>query len=160
MSAGLETVRNWVGAISSLAIIMSIIAYLLSRKQFQFTVMIKCIDRFQTLLPDLESLDQKEALESDRIIRQYIDLCEEELFYFKEGYLPKKIRTDWIEGMLNYLPLYDSKNILLNEDYKLKEIDKRSLLDGYPRIHRCFGYKQPNRKSATTTSITLVEKRL
>ncbi len=162
MPWGIDTVKDLVGLVSSLAIIISVVAYFLSKKQFQFNVMVKCIDRFQVLLPSLESIDQKQPEERTRIMRQYIDLCEEELFYFEKGYLPKDIRGEWIEGMLNYLPLYEKGKIdkLLNDDYKLKEIEKNSLLDGYPRIHRCFGYKEQKRTSANKELVKLIEKRL
>jgi hypothetical protein len=36
-----------------------------------------------------------------------VDLCNEELFYFVEGYLPQEVIREWLTGMVLYLPHYD-----------------------------------------------------
>lgn len=145
MRWGIESVKDFAALVSSFAIIVGIVGYALSRKQFQFNVMIKCIERFQTLLPSLESLPAPESLEDqdianrNRIIRQYIDLCEEELFYFMKGYLPGDLKYEWIEGMLTYLPFYNEKGELMNKSNRLQLAKDSPLLRGYPRLRQAFG---------------------
>lgn len=144
MGLGIDTVKDAiqtiVAVIGIIAIVIGVIGYFLSKNQFGFNVTVRCVEKFQKILPELETLDKKTPHHKERILRQYIDLCEEELFYFKKRYLPREIIEEWIEGMLNYLPLYDGHGNLLNENCKLRDIDKSPLLSGYPRIRDCFGY--------------------
>lgn len=69
--------------------------------------MISCIDRYQQLLPALNRSSSRvgSALqESDRdAIRAYLDLSNEELFYFKARYLPRAVAIEWTEGILAVL---------------------------------------------------------
>ncbi len=118
--------------LGSLSLVVATIAYLLSRKGLQFNVMIACIQRFQDLLPSLDGDDLAEGH-----VRQYLDLCNEELFYFQKNYLRKEVALEWIEGMLRFLPL-------INEDTKspwdgtsyLASSDK--LIHQFPRVAHAF----------------------
>ncbi len=80
----------------------------------------------------------KSTKEEDRqeAIKQYIDVCNEELFYFKHGYLPKEVVNEWLDGMIYYLPHFkDGENVNKDEDC-LNEIAE--MLHEYPRIKEAF----------------------
>ncbi len=66
--------------------------------------------------------------------KSYIDLCNEELFYYQMEYVPDQIMDEWIDGMLSYLPLYDRDGHLVYADYKLMGVLRQDDLDDYPRI--------------------------
>jgi hypothetical protein len=128
---GVEIIAWIVGAI---AIAYAARAYRLSRNQFGFAVMTSCVDRYQKIITQL-----KYGKDQDKVIAlgQYIDLCNEELFYFQKKYLPDAVRDEWLEGMINYLPYFNEKGDNLNPGC-LPEIIKQNLLADYPRIKRTF----------------------
>ena len=64
-------------------------------------------------MPKLKSQDKNERQEA---IKQYIDLCNEELFYFKHGYLPEEIVNEWLDGMIYYLPHFDGEKNVNNDE--------------------------------------------
>jgi len=57
----------------------------ISKKQFQHGVMISCIERFQSILAELKSSDGEVR---KRGIEKYVDLCNEELFFFQAEVYP------------------------------------------------------------------------
>jgi hypothetical protein len=127
----LEIIAWFVGAI---AIAYAARAYQLSRNQFGFAVMASCVDRYQKIITQL-----KYGRDQDKVIAlgQYIDLCNEELFYFEKEYLPGAVIDEWLEGMINYLPYFNAKGDNLNPGC-LPEIIEQNLLVDYPRIKRTF----------------------
>ena len=58
-------------------------SYLLQRQQLNFDVVTNCTARFQGVLPGLYSDDESQRREAQS---KYVDLCNEELFYFLNGY--------------------------------------------------------------------------
>jgi hypothetical protein len=68
----IETIKDWVQTLAvvvgSLSLAIATTAYLLSRRGLQFNVMIACIERFQDLLPSLDSDDVTE-----RDVLRYMD---------------------------------------------------------------------------------------
>ena len=141
MPWGVSTYKDLIELSSSLAIVIGLVGYLTSRNQFRFNVMIKCIERYQKMLPNLDTIEREEdEVKRKRIISAYIDLCEEELFYFKKGYLPRELEDEWLEGMLNYLPYFDDTGQVCNCKRKLKLTKNDPLLQGYPRLRKCFGH--------------------
>lgn len=103
--------------------------------QFQFSVMLSCVERFQKLFPEL--LGKEKDIWR---IREYIDLANEELFYFQRGYIPKEVIVEWLDGMLLYLPVYVLGSAL-PVNYELlpyPEIHDQKLLAGYPRLKKAF----------------------
>ncbi len=101
------------------------------------------MERFQAILRNFDQLDVRPAddgfdLQSSsaarRLAKSYIDLCNEELFYYQMEYVPDQIMDEWIDGMLSYLPLYDRDGHLVYADYKLMGVLRQDDLDDYPRI--------------------------
>ncbi len=127
----IETVALVLGAA---AIIWGIRTYRVTHNQFNFAVITSCIARFQAIFPLLRSPN---ASERRKAIKQYIDLCNEELFYFKNNYVPDEVVDEWIEGMIYYLPWFDESERNLNGE-ALPEIISENLLAGYPRIQQAF----------------------
>src|SRR5215204_2619338 len=69
-------------------LIYAVYSYLLQRQQLNFDVITNCTSRFQAILPDLYSdNDKRRRMAQDK----YVDLCNEELFYFLNGYLPADV---------------------------------------------------------------------
>ena len=57
----------------------------------------------------------------------HLGLINEELFYMKKGYLPKKLSKDWLRDMIEFVPIYvKSKEgrILLEEPINKEQIKK------------------------------------
>lgn len=127
----IEIIVGIVGA-SSLAI--AAYSYYLSKKQLNFAVIVSCTERFQKIMPQLKSENEVERLCA---IKAYVDLCNEELFYFKHDYLPKEIIEEWLDGMIYYLPHFRSGINVNNSEHYLKEIDSE-MLEEYPQIKKAF----------------------
>ena len=127
-----DAVQTFAVLAGSLSLVTATIAYLLSRKSLQFSVMIACIERFQDLLP---SLDSDEVAERD--VLRYLDLCNEELFYFKQRYLRNEVALEWIDGMVRFLPLLNetTKSPWDGQSY-LAASDK--LIQKFPRVQYAF----------------------
>lgn len=84
--------------------------------------MISCIDRYQQLIGDLG-----DATIAPDSLRKYIDLCNEEFFYFRHGYLPNEVVNEWLDGMISLMPQ-------ISENSKIAASD----LEEYPRLRNAF----------------------
>ena len=75
---------------------------------------------------------------------EYIDLVNEELFYFQNGFLPRVVAEEWLDGMIDMIPIYDPYGNVLNLGYCIPIIHQRKLLDQYRfrRVRRAFTIKQ------------------
>ncbi|XSG75409.1 hypothetical protein ACP8Y2_00130 [Herpetosiphon llansteffanensis] len=129
--------------IAGLALVVSIIALWISskqekamQKQFSFEIITSCTTRFQEILELIDSPDEKQKI---RGYKKYIDLCNEELFYFQQGYIPNDIVKEWLDGMIVFIPHYD-KNEKKGDNDKIQEkfISDNKLLENYPRIKNIF----------------------
>jgi hypothetical protein len=113
-------------------------AYVLQRQQLNFDVVTNCNQRFQAILPGLFSDDGEERKQAK--IR-YVDLCNEELFYFSEGYVPSDVIEEWIDGMVLYLPhhVYGDWCLLPEDLINQRHRIRPESLDRYSRIWEAFG---------------------
>jgi hypothetical protein len=118
-------------------------SYHLSKKQFNFAVIINCTERFQKILPLLESEDQAEL---EKAIGLYIDLCNEQLFYFENKYLPKEIIEEWTDGMLDYLPYFDENGNNINKNLLSEKIETHKSFDKNPRLRKTFTASNKTKK--------------
>ncbi len=132
-------------------------SYLLQRQQLNYDVITNCTQRFQEILPGLYSDDDKER-EQSKI--RYVDLCNEELFYFAEGYVPPDVIREWIDGMVLYLPHHnDGAWCPTPEDHDERHRISPQLLDRYSRISKifdvgeCYDLETPNRRSELVSKI-------
>jgi len=107
--------------------------FAIARRQLYFASISRCVSEFQAL--DITTIET-----SERKIRKYVDLVGEELFYFQNGYIPKAVAIEWIDGMLGYIPVTDGQGIVVNEGHSLTELvtQRDRYLRGYPRIRSAF----------------------
>lgn len=125
-----DLIEVLVGLIGAGALAFAAYTYHVSRKQLNFAVIVSCTERFQKIMPDLKSGNTD-------AVKQYIDLCHEELFYFKHKYLPDEIVLEWLDGMVFYLPHFHGESELNTEESFLVTLN-HPLLDDYPRIKYTF----------------------
>ena len=130
-----EILGIFVGLAGVVALFYAAHSYKTSKKQLNFAVIVSCTERFQKIMAKLKSKKEEERQEA---IKQYIDLCNEELFYFKHGYLPEEIVDEWLEGMIYYLPHFDGEKNLNKDEDCLIEIIENDWLHEYPRIKETF----------------------
>lgn len=136
----LEIVVGLAQMAAAAAVLVAVFAYLLSKKQLNFDVITSCTTRWQQIMPQLVEGKGIRRIEAEE---RYVDLCNEELFYFREGYLPKVVVREWLSGMVYYLPHYHGEV----QDEELKGVfgemvDSRRL-DPYPRVKEIFTVAQP-----------------
>jgi hypothetical protein len=114
-----------------------------TRDTLYHEVITSCTSRFQELSPKLAQLPlSKEA------VQKYLELCNEELFYFESKFLPQPIIDEWLDGMLSFILLRrkDGSLFQLQEPRPAPESDAsppfsaehRQLLENYPRLDYAF----------------------
>jgi hypothetical protein len=125
--------------VAAAAILVAVFSYTHARKQLNFDVITSCTTRWQQLMPELTRPKDDRSKVAEE---QYVDLCNEELFYCKEGYVPEVVVHEWLTGMIYYLPHYDGK---VQGDTLKKvfgEMVDPKLLDSYPRVKEVFSVDQ------------------
>jgi hypothetical protein len=119
--------------IAAIAIIFAVGQIWINRKQLFLSTIAKCIADYRSLT------GLNKTCQDETTIAKYIDLCNEELFYFKHRYLPLKVAYEWIDGMVNYMPIRDKKGNVLNPEHCLDYlIEHFEVFNKYPRILACF----------------------
>lgn len=134
-----EVLAYLVQLVAALALITAILTYLAHRNQLRFDVITNCVERFQKIVPNMESADAQEA---KRAKRQYVDLCNEQLFYFGEKYLPDEVVEEWLDGMIDYLPQLDGEGKAHLKSWR-NGMTEPKMLKGYPRIEDAFTVDEP-----------------
>jgi hypothetical protein len=132
----MEKVITITGFISNLATIVGIAALvytyrdtILGKKALNLDVMVYCINRFTALVSELNN-----PKISEDALKSYIELTNEELFYISKKYLADEVALEWIDGMIEFIPLYNCKNQLINGNAKLDKHKWEQATKGYPRI--------------------------
>ena len=140
--------------LTSLGILIAAIAYATQKRQFFFEIMTSCIERYQSIIKDLNSESLTPRVSA---LRQYIDLCNEELFYFKHKYVPREVEREWIDGMLDIIPVYTAHGDQFN-NCKYNEIlnPKLELLNEYPRIICSFKVSRKYKLNDSKDRIKLI----
>lgn len=145
MESGIQTYKDVFELISyavttlgAIALIYGIFSYNLNKKQLNFAVLDRCIGDFQE---KYSSISQTTKLEE---LRKYVDFVNEELFYFEQNYIPKAVAYEWIDGIIDILPIYDgdSPQKVLNPEKAIKKIIENNLLHGYQRVRNAFTIKR------------------
>lgn len=114
------------------AIIFTIKSFTIRKKQHYFTVVNNCINKFQDNFAGIEKFDRKQEL-------KYIDLVNEEIFYIINDYLPFIIAVEWIDGIIDILPIFNAESQFFTNPKTpiTNQIDKDTL-KLYPRIKNTF----------------------
>ena len=122
--------------ITALTILGAAISYKVSQKNLYLSAIAKCIQDFRAI-EDLSSNSSPKA------IKNYVGLVNEELLYFENGYLPSVIAREWIDGMLDFMPITNRNDELLNTENcnKILRDDRHNYLKGYARIRMAFAVR-------------------
>lgn len=123
--------------ITAFAIVFASNQIRLQKKQLNIEVIDRCINEFR------EKFFGKlcRFTENTDLITGYLDLVNEELFYMQRGYLPKDVSIEWLDGIIDYIPIRDSKSgKVLNSNccICLLKRDECKLLDPFPRTRHTF----------------------
>ncbi len=143
-NVGKDVLQTIAALVAAGAIIFASFTYKTAKNQLGFSVIASCITRFQALLGDFDRLEALDDTQRRRLAKRYIDLCNEELFYYQMTYVPEQIIDEWIDGMLSYLPLQDEQGQLIYATYKLLGVNSDFDLDDYPRIGGSFRVQRRN----------------
>ena len=130
----LEVISFIATVIGGIAILFAVRDYSTNRKQLNLSALENCITRFRDNFIHLSHQSP------EPLVVEYIDLVNEELFYFQNRYLPKAVAREWIDGMIDAIPIYDPIGNVLNQGYCIPLIHQRKLLDQYRfrRVRRAF----------------------
>jgi hypothetical protein len=126
--------------LAAVTVLVAIRTYRTHRNQLSFDVITNCIVRFQDVLPSM--MQDEDPVEKKRAKTQYVDLCNEQIFYFREKYLPDEVADEWLDGMIDYLPLFDEEG-KVHPESRSRTIEPGLLAD-YPRIRGAFIIEDPN----------------
>lgn len=153
------TVEAYASLFAGMALIGIPVTWLALRKEtkaLHHTVMISCIGRFQDIVDDLAAIAKLAEgidLTADQqgVVRQYLDLCNEELFYFQNRYLPTEVEVEWLDGMLEFIPLreaaapkkagkvyFTSAASVEQEGGYFSSLPFWSIVNSYPRLKAVF----------------------
>lgn len=138
MEIGIENFKDLAELVSyviaSISLIGIWISYAHSKKQIHFSAMDKFVKDFRDFQIAGSNIEDERALE-------YVELVNEELFYMENGYLPIEVCIEWIDGMIDYLPFYDSDNTFIsksNLSVLKDESYANNLLYMYPRVFKAI----------------------
>jgi hypothetical protein len=104
----LEIAEKVATIVSAVAVLFAVLAWRQQqqdsahqRRDLSFQILTTCNSRFYDIVDDLTTGELAQAS-----LRQYIDLCHEELFYAENGYIEQNIVFEWLDGMLGFLPVW------------------------------------------------------
>ncbi len=120
--------------VTAISLVIAVIQIKINRKQLNLSVIEKCINDFRSI--DGLSIETNKVV----VVKKYIDLVNEELFYIQRGYLPLDISKEWVDGIIDYIPILDRQTKeILNRGNSFKLLnDDLNILDAYPRIRHTF----------------------
>jgi hypothetical protein len=99
-SSPLEIISQLATIAGVLGLLGAFLSWRQSRDTFHQAVIVSCTTRFQKLSPKLQANEL-----SAKTVTQYLELCNEELFYFEKKYLLQAIIDEWVEGMVGLIGL-------------------------------------------------------
>jgi len=125
--------------------ILGIYSFNINRKKLNFSVLQSCVTRFHDFI---DVIDSEKPAPKD--LRKYVDFVNEELFYIQNDYLPQEVCEEWIDGMIDTMPIYNSKGEWLNPtksgeaDACTTTIHEENLLQNFSRVKNAFTVKSLN----------------
>jgi hypothetical protein len=123
--------------IVALGVVVAITQININRKQLHFVIIARCIEEFRKLG------NLKNDSVSENTIRKYLDLVNEELFYFQHDYLPKELALEWLDGMIDYISITDQEGNLLNTENCIPGLAHNdAYLESFPRLKETFIVRQ------------------
>lgn len=113
----LDTLFN---AIMALSIVFGIVTLLQTRKQNNFNSVKACNDMFRDIVRKQQVFKQEDIDQHQMYFRDHMGLVYEELFYMRQGILPKRIALEWLAEMPKRVPVYTADGKMLNLDLLYK----------------------------------------
>lgn len=120
--------------ITTCTVIFTFYQLKVNQKQLHLSTITKCIIDFRNL-----GILTKET-NDPVVLNHYIDLTNEELFYFQHKYIPEEVSKEWIDGMISFMPMTNRKHEILNADYCVTHLalQRNEYLKGFPRVQNAF----------------------
>ena len=131
-----QVVYNLFGILGFFALFVYIFTYVVYRKQLSLATMARCIDRFRK---DFIYLGEEKDPDIRKVF-EYLDFVNEELFYFENGYVPYFAMLEWIDGMIDMMPIIQNRKVV-NMDHCIKSIVEKALLAKFKRILIAFSLR-------------------
>ncbi len=135
------TIEQWIAGIAALfsgvsagGIVFAARQIRLSRKQLNVDVMTKCISEYRVINATQYTTDYN-------TLYRYMDLVSEELFYIQEKYLPDAVCREWIDGMIDFVPITEKESgKILNSKNCIQQLTTNSLIyfQAFPRARNAF----------------------
>lgn len=140
----LESLAHIATVLGAVGLLFALLTWRGSRNSFHHAVITSCTTRFQKLSPKLGQLPLK-----TKTVQQYLELCNEELFYFESDFLPQPIIDEWLDGMLSFISLRRVSDESLFELLKAPpqpapdlspplSTEQYLLLKNFPRLYYAF----------------------
>jgi hypothetical protein len=103
----------------------------------EYNVLNGLMSRYSILLPELLKVQDGSIIDDrlkDRIILQYFNLTEEQLFYISKDIVPERVISIWISGIIDQLNAFgetDDLEIEENEDPEIPEEAEETAVEYY-----------------------------
>jgi hypothetical protein len=122
--SGTQIAANIATVLGVLGIIFLFVQHYHNRDLRNLQLMHRCIDIFRDWFKNNSKVDFS-----------YLELLNEELFYFQKKLIQKKVAVEWIEGILDFIVIYGKNNVVLNTYNQQTDIEK---LADWPRRKMFF----------------------
>lgn len=110
-----EVLANYATVIGSFAIAFVIMEHFINKNVRNIQLMQRCIDQFRSWF----------SSPNKKVDLPYLEILNEELFYFQNRLIQKKVAIEWIEGILDFITIFSITGKPLN-NYK-KQVDISTL---------------------------------
>lgn len=107
-----QVAANIAAMIGAISIVLLIFQYHHTIGLRNLGLMHRCMDSFRTWA----------SQENPELSLQYLELLNEELFYFQKRFIEKKVALEWIEGILDYVQVFDRNGGVLNPYGTTKDV--------------------------------------
>ncbi|MFZ6050755.1 hypothetical protein [Halocola ammonii] len=135
------------------AIIIAVQSYRLKQKSNYFQVVNNLVNKYQDNFLAQNYFDNETR-------KKFIDFVNEELFYIQYGYVPLPIAVEWIDGMLDVLPVINNgKQYFTNPNSLFNSKIEDDILKTYPRIKRALSITSINDPVDLTNSSNIALRR-
>ena len=117
-----QLISNIATIIAVIIVVFTFRTYIVNLKKMNFDVVARCVDIYRDKFINLT----KDSSDEERI-KRYLDLINEELFYYEQNYLPEIVALEWMDGIIDLIPIIQNDNII-NKKSCIQLIHKNKLL--------------------------------
>ncbi len=103
-----------VSMLTFLAVTIGLLSIRFQKKEIRFSTIQKCVNDHRNILRNQQKYSIKNKGKNEHLIllRDHLGLITEELFYMREGYLPKNLSLNWLRHMIEFVPIKQGKRVL------------------------------------------------